>query len=1093
MGRKRTLAVLLAVLLMIPFHLIGIGGSVQAANTNQMRYYYNQLGNEAKGIYDAMYAMYEKGIFKTGAQEYDLVGNNHITSEQLAAYGGKMDTVLSSFGAARDAFYADYPDVFYVDFSSLGISVSGNDVSGYKAFLGNYREGRNDYFVEGFRDAQQVESAVNEYNSTINEIAQGARNGSSSVREQVIYVNNAVIDRVEYRLDTNCSPGNSGHVRTAYGALVKHESLCEGYARAVKAVLDTLGIPCVLVQGYYRAPDGSNNLHMWNYVQIDGAWYGLDATANDGMKGSSQPDLYLLADSAVMGRNHTPDGVMSGAGFRFTYPQLSGGGSTGGDGAVEEEETDSEGYKTVFSQKDLLVKYKEDISGDEEVGIFRVSYKGMGYQEAVEKENVYILARFYQYMPGLGECVAGRWGYADPKPFVVTQPEHALVIPNSNSKYIQFAVTSVEPQGPLYGADLTAEELERNWNFQGTEADFLVVTDKLENPKGNFVPAPFARYVTPNNTGFIICGKKYSVKAVYNETLEEYNGLKAGYKLEVKDGWSAAANSKIENFNWDGDRTITFDFTPSEMLADNYAAYMINLTGLRGKESLKVPDSFRFDAKKKISICAYRPQGIYLNLGAKPELVEPSDLSYNGWVTDKGEKVTDLVGKLALVASKEELQPKLEATSPSLEQTNQMNSLIENKLGDKIVKSATYKLRLMTCNQNIIQTGNSVRLHIGFPEGYGPDEEGITYKAYHFKTDSKGNITGVEEINCITTQYGLMLTCNSFSPFAVAAVEEDKDSAKIKKVMVTNSEGGEVSIKEAKGDKIGKLSKEKLDGTNSEITVAIQAKDGYLLNKINLSGKGELKVTDEKSMELKVKYADVAGYDNILDVSFAPGEPKKDTVTGNTNQGSDPNKGPAAGSDDGKSTEKAKKSDKNNKSDKDKKKSEVSKPADQAKGGNASGDSSQNSASTGSGSGQGNDSASSKKADSDPVKAQETAPKEQAKVPVKEQNVTKQAKASPDTSLAASADESQPDADSGAGNEVSGQEMEAANEPEELVDVEDSQAPLGKGQDIADGGLTGSKSVLKEILFTLLVAVAASGIIVGALAGYVKWKKSRFE
>ena len=50
------------------------------------------------------------------------MANGHITSEQLAAYNEK--TILSVFGAARDAFYADYPDIFYVDFSSLSISVT---------------------------------------------------------------------------------------------------------------------------------------------------------------------------------------------------------------------------------------------------------------------------------------------------------------------------------------------------------------------------------------------------------------------------------------------------------------------------------------------------------------------------------------------------------------------------------------------------------------------------------------------------------------------------------------------------------------------------------------------------------------------------------------------------------------------------------------------------------------------------------------------------------------------------------------------------------------------------------------------------------
>lgn len=148
MRRKRLLAAALAVLLALPLSLTGVGSSVKAENKNNERYYYNQLNADAKGIYDAMYKMYEKGIFKTGEQGYDLVANGHITSEQLAAYNEK--TILSVFGAARDAFYADYPDIFYVDFSSLSISVtekqvtnasvSDNDAMVYGASLGTDRK-----------------------------------------------------------------------------------------------------------------------------------------------------------------------------------------------------------------------------------------------------------------------------------------------------------------------------------------------------------------------------------------------------------------------------------------------------------------------------------------------------------------------------------------------------------------------------------------------------------------------------------------------------------------------------------------------------------------------------------------------------------------------------------------------------------------------------------------------------------------------------------------------------------------------------------------------------------------------------------------
>ena len=787
MRRNKSWVILLAVFLMLSSCLTGVGSSVKAANQNDVRYYYQQLSAESGQIYDAMYAMYRQGILKTGTQSYDLVENGHLTKEQLAAYEGKYDALLSAFGAARDAFYADYPDLFYVDFSNLAISVEGDGQGGYKAYLGT-REDKSTYFVEGFTDSQQVEAAVNEHENRVNEIVQGAKSNAQSVREQVIYVHNAIIENTVYRLESNCSPGNGGHIRTSYGALVKGESLCEGYARAVKAVLDSMGITSVLVQGYYQETNGSRNLHMWNYVQIDGKWYGLDATADDGMANGAGSDAYLLVDSAVMGKHHIPDGVMSGAGFRFTYPQLAAsdseeGGSLGGDENPDTGSTDSEGYKVVFEQDGLLVKYREGTEFEEETGVFKVSYKGMGYQEAVDKEGVYILSRFYQYMPGTGEYLQGNWGYSDPAPFMMPQLKDALVLANSNSKFIEFAVTKVPPKGPLYGDGLSAEDIKNNWNFQGTADDFLVSTGQLENPRGNFVPSPFAKKLTPGSTGFLFMGKTYSITAVYNEQLEEYDGQKAGYKLTVKDGWSAAANSKIENFHWDGDRTITFDFTPSMMLADNYANYQFTITGLRGKGSLKEPDAFSYDVKKKISVCAYRPQGYFWNVAGKPELIEPNDLSYNGWQLSSGANLCDVVSNLVLVASK----PELAVTTPDAGQNKEMIDKIED-LGNKVMASSTYNIDLLMCNTSVVKTGSSIRLSVGFPEGYGADTPGVVYKAYHFIKGPNGEIADVEEIGCVVTQYGLVIACKSFSPYAVVAVEDDDNAEVVKRVLFLNSD-----------------------------------------------------------------------------------------------------------------------------------------------------------------------------------------------------------------------------------------------------------------------------------------------------------------
>ena len=1087
MRRKRILAAALAAVLAAPLGLAGFGSSVKAENRNHERYYYDQLDADAKGIYDAMYEMYEKEIFKTGTQEYDLVANGHITSDQLAVYEGNQTAIVKMFGAARDAFCSDYPDIFYVDFSSLSInvsektvpaaSVSENDTVVYGASLGTGRG--NNYYTQGFAGQSAVESAVQKHENKINTIVQGAQKQSKSVREQVIYVNNAIIEGTVY----TSADGSNEYVRTSYGALVKGESLCEGYARAVKTVLDALGIRSVLVQGSYRAPDGSDNLHMWNYVQVDGSWYGLDATANDGMKGGTDSEKYLLADKAVMEQNHIPDGVMSGSGFRFTYPKLAG------DNSDDTEGTDSGTYKTLFQKSGLVVEYRDGTEAEGEVGVFKVSYKGMGYQEAVDKEQVYMLSRFYQYMPGTDEYVSGNWGYSDPKPFAMPQLKEALIVANGNSRYIEFAITKKAPAGPLYGDDLTAEDLKKNWNFQGTEADFIVSTGKLENPKGNFVPSPFAKKITPGNTGYITCGKTYHVRAEFNEQLEKYDGQEAGYKLTVKDGWSAEANSKIENFKWDGDRTIEFDFTTSEMLADNYAGYTIQITGLRGKGSLKAPDSFTYFAKKRIAICSYWPEGIDLTLGAKPVLLEPKDLSYDGWETEDGKKLVDVVDKIKLVATK----PVVETGQPA-QQAEQMMDQIEDALeqGEEITQSATFDIRLTHCNHNVIRTGNSVRLFVGFPEGFGPEQEGVVYKAYHFRKDENGKLIA-EEISCVTTKYGLIITCNAFSPFAIVEMKNETGAPPVsQKLLVTNSVGGDVQIEGADGEKICELTELK-----ESRTISIKAKDGYLIDRIYLSDRGAQKVTNNKSMKFTVKYEDLAGCNNILDVTFTedkskpeetqpekPEKPSKPSKPSNPKPSADKEQG---GTQQNNGTSQAGSSGDSGSGQSNNSGNGSGNSAGTAVGGNA----------TGNGSGDKKTAANTETAAA--VKAENPANaekvQEQAGSSVQEQKPAETKKAA-DTALTLSS--AREDEDNGAEQPVSEQETEQQESEVQgetgasaEMDMEgEQQDGDNDAQESTDTDAADRKTGSSSLLWTILISVAGAAVIVGAIAVYARIKRN---
>lgn len=820
----------------------GQGSAVKAAEKQEQkfgRYYYEQLPEEAKGFYDAMYNMYVQGILKTGTGDYDLVKNGHVTSGQLEGYANGNTTLLSYMGAARDAFYADYPEIFYVDFSYLSLRVTKKG-SEYCAYLG---PGRSDnYFVSGFTSEKEVDAAIAEYDARMNGIVEGAKKltaeeGKSVAQQQVKYVHDEIIWHTSYRLEDTCKKENIGHIRTAYGALVKGESLCEGYARAVKAVLDKLGIPCVLVQGGFQNTSDDIELHMWNYVQIENEWYGLDATMDDpippapgegGMDGFERSD-YMMVGQDVMGKRHIPDGVMSEANFEFTYPVPSS------NDLLFQEVTNDNGLKVSYS--------KDAITGDLQTGVFKISYNGMGAAKCIENGK-YMLMREAEFKSG--QWNYSRWAYILPDVYIsMKDSDTELTLNFPSVEYLEFAVTSEAPGD--YKSDL------KYLSFYGNPLLFDARTEILYNPNGTYTPPPYVKKASPGLTANIAVGKANHITIIYDEELMLADGAKEGnIKVSVYDeNTTALKNCKVENFSWKGD-TISFDFTPSNMWLDDMVSYAFDTTGLIGKKSGKVPKSFSYTAAQKNAVCAYRSRGYFWNFFGRPQLLESSDLSkknFQEWKTENGSSVTpEMMTGLTLVAS-----------SPSHAQTDTMNDMVNEQLSEgNVLKSETYNIRLLTCRQNVVSVGDSIRLSVGFPVGYGPNDEGVTFKAYHFKRDKNGEIIGMEEVPCTVTRYGLVILCKSFSPFAIVAAKDDSAGEKKQKsLIVAHTQGGKVS-----GDEAGILTLK--DGESKEIT--IQADDNYVIDAVIAGGKYQ-KITDTKTMKVSINSKEVSNGD-IIEAQF---------------------------------------------------------------------------------------------------------------------------------------------------------------------------------------------------------------------------------
>ena len=538
-----------------------------------------------------------------------------------------------------------------------------------------------------------------------------------------------------------------------------------------------------------------------------------------------------------MNREHTPLETVEAAGnYTFKYPELN---------------AEDYGIDSVTNVNGLLVKFKQDGTETEEykAGDFYISYNNKGYEEAA-KEGKYILMKYHEYRPGDDIWLEGRWGYFLPDVYAGGFKDYVdhVYVTVPNSEYVEFAVTTLAPgdykNNPLY------------LSYQGDESDFVAQSGKLYNPNGIYKPAPYVKTQTPPATTTLAVGPTYHVDVAYDDNLVLANGAtEPGYRLESS-GATGATESKIENFKFDGKNRITFDLTFSKMFADDNAAYRIYVTGLVGKNSNKEPNYISLGAANTIA-CAYRMNKAQSwDVFARPTLLENEDLSLNGWQTSDGKPVSDkLKSRIALVATK-----------TTQAETDSMNNLMENELGNQeLIKSETYNISLNVCKKYVVKTGHRLRLSLGFPAGYGPEDEGVTFKAYHFKRDAQGNVTGVEEIPCVVTKYGLVVTCDSFSPFAVAVVENDGTVSQDKTAIVSAVEGGQINGANRDEGNIITLKE------NESATLNVVPNEGYEIETINVCGK-EIEVTNKDSMDITINYEDIVNEDNIIQATFVAKE-----------------------------------------------------------------------------------------------------------------------------------------------------------------------------------------------------------------------------
>lgn len=174
----------------------------------------------------------------------------------------------------------DHPEIFYVTGFSCRVHPAASTVE----FLPQY------LFDKGkIREHQRAMSA------RIAKLARPAMDKSEGEKER--YIHDFICQNVRY--DKLKKP----YSHEILGPLGQGVSVCEGIAKAVKALCDALGLWCIVVISENNPDKCIRYRHAWNIVRIGGQYYHLDATFDNSLGGDGviRYDYFNLDDKKSSG------------------------------------------------------------------------------------------------------------------------------------------------------------------------------------------------------------------------------------------------------------------------------------------------------------------------------------------------------------------------------------------------------------------------------------------------------------------------------------------------------------------------------------------------------------------------------------------------------------------------------------------------------------------------------------------------------------------------------------------------------------------------------------------------------------------------
>lgn len=291
--KKKLTALLLTLSMVLSFSTAAFAAGGKDTDTDE--------GSETINGKTYFYDQFENSAYRTVYKQINDAAANFTDSNTTASYqdGGYYSAftlsisnkdweVIGDEGLQQvvNAVIADHPEYFWLSDNYISKQESSGDLRFTSLTMECYSLYANGNTRSVYKN--NFDLTIKNYAASLDE--------SATDYEKVYLIHNAIINKVYYAAEVSSPDGDNIYAYTADGVFnSKYQSaVTYGYAKAFKAIMDYVGVPCIYIEGQNSdllddsmntqkkiKEEGLINNCAWNAVYLEGEWYLINPGLDD--------------------------------------------------------------------------------------------------------------------------------------------------------------------------------------------------------------------------------------------------------------------------------------------------------------------------------------------------------------------------------------------------------------------------------------------------------------------------------------------------------------------------------------------------------------------------------------------------------------------------------------------------------------------------------------------------------------------------------------------------------------------------------------------------------------------------------------------